>query len=1244
MTTDGRFGNYQFSFLGMPSEAGEGLAPIPIEESENRFRQMMEEPLSQIAEIGLVDIVVGIPFYNEADTIASVVETAREGLEEFYPGQRSIIAAVGSPMGDECLKVLTEIPQSEAIRHIAFLLKDENINGKGWAIRAAMEIAQAAAADLVILEADLTGRGRNGELDGLAPDWIHLLLEPIRRERMDLVISRFNRHPLETPISTQLIYPLLASIYNCPVHDVMGGQWGISNSLLHTYLQESFPRQGNQVGGYGIDVWLVTKAATHGARICESNLGHKIHGSSGKMEYILHHATETLFERILADRKLWGQEGATTATPLQNRLPVFGSRKAHQTAPELINAQQLLSNYRRGFANFRELYDVILPYDICLQLEAMVGSKVKKFHISAYVWVKAIYHFLLAFAFNKEFARGDLLGAIVPLFEGRLAGLALEAQSLSTNLTSLPTSDALELVSLQADNQIAALVDEFILEKQDFLTEWERNEEILKPPVPKVTYREFIPGVHLVVPLEVSNQEGHKVSANAVYETVFSRYEKEFEEFIYSTLKLHRDARPPRIVRQIQDFIYRVEVLLGIGLLPGDLSTVGGTRQVVEKIFSHFNRENVFALTPEICHQVLLKNPPSELLTRLGYGNLPALLREYEPNEVLALASWSEEPEYQERVLALLKRTLRPEHFQSTALNLVVSSHEQVPLLSEMREGNGLCKLTGQVVVSNLRKGIGGKFPRLRYLTTIAKTIIEMERFGSIWQRWSSDKRDFGDKIINSLEGHWGEKPLSAHNIFENGHQRVLVQRVKEMAQKIIEPPGNYGIRLSQSENLQRLADIYHLALTLPDGTFVSCSAWSWASYSFKGGVGLPTPLSLHVERDWSSYDFLVEYFKASGGKEEDIDRKIVELMGQGRESEDLVPILLGTTEGADAIIQMASVPPQHPPAGTLIRYEGNPVLKPIKEHSWESRYVLNPGAIRLNGKVYLIYRAFGEDSISRLGLAVSEDGFNFTERMEKPIFEPKNRNEAKGCEDARLTLMGDRVFMLYTAYGDAVAQIGMASIKVNDFLNYNWRGWQRHGMVFPGFSNKDGTLFPEQLNKKYVMLHRVDPHIWITFSSHLNCPWPRKEHKILTGSTYGMMWDGKKIGGGAQPIKTRYGWLLITHGVDYLRVYRLGVLLLDLADPTVVIYRSPNAILEPEEKYEEGETGGDWVPNVVFTCGAVPGEDEKEMLDADDELFVYYGAADSVIGVATARVGDLIPSEFLNDSLQDTSDKSKPI
>jgi predicted GH43/DUF377 family glycosyl hydrolase len=125
------------------------------------------------------------------------------------------------------------------------------------------------------------------------------------------------------------------------------------------------------------------------------------------------------------------------------------------------------------------------------------------------------------------------------------------------------------------------------------------------------------------------------------------------------------------------------------------------------------------------------------------------------------------------------------------------------------------------------------------------------------------------------------------------------------------------------------------------------------------------------------------------------------------------------------------------------------------------------------------------------------------------------------------------------------------------------------------------------------------------------------------------MTWDGVKIGAGAQPIKTKYGWLLITHGVDHGHVYRLGVMLLDLINPTILLYRSPNFILEPVETFEVGEPSKCWVPNVVFTCGAVPREDNKDILNAEDEVLVYYGASDTVISVAKARIIDLIPGEL---------------
>ncbi len=131
------------------------------------------------------------------------------------------------------------------------------------------------------------------------------------------------------------------------------------------------------------------------------------------------------------------------------------------------------------------------------------------------------------------------------------------------------------------------------------------------------------------------------------------------------------------------------------------------------------------------------------------------------------------------------------------------------------------------------------------------------------------------------------------------------------------------------------------------------------------------------------------------------------------------------------------------------------------------------------------------------------------------------------------------------------------------------------------------------------------------------------------------MMWDAVKIGAGAQPLKAKYGWLLITHGVDYAHIYRLGIMLLDLANTSVLLYRSPNPVLEPVEECEIGHPDTCWVPNVVFSCGAIPAKDKK-VLEDKDEILVYYGAADTSIRVAIATVADLTPKQIRDAVLTD--------
>ena len=336
---------------------------------------------------------------------------------------------------------------------------------------------------------------------------------------------------------------------------------------------------------------------------------------------------------------------------------------------------------------------------------------------------------------------------------------------------------------------------------------------------------------------------------------------------------------------------------------------------------------------------------------------------------------------------------------------------------------------------------------------------------------------------------------------------------------------------------------------------------------------------------------------------------------------------------------------------GILKRYKGNPILKPIPENYWEAKSVYNPAAIRIDGVTYIIYRTLGNDNISRLGLAWSKDGINIDGRLNYPAFTPdteyeldktevlKNRDREKGgCEDPRLTLIGDRIYMTYSAYSD-VLQIAMVSIEVRDFINIPHipkseikKKWIRYGPLFANIYDRNAVLFPEKINGKYALLRRPIRgeirNIAISFSEILEPPWKNNFVEIM--KTRPRMWDSERVGAGAQVLKSRYGWLLIYHGVGInkgRRSYMIGAALLDLNDPTKVIYRSPEPIFVPEKDYEFYG----WAPNVVFTNGIVPkNKDSDQIINDTDELMMYYGGGDQVIGVASARLCDIIPLKEL--------------
>lgn len=306
-----------------------------------------------------------------------------------------------------------------------------------------------------------------------------------------------------------------------------------------------------------------------------------------------------------------------------------------------------------------------------------------------------------------------------------------------------------------------------------------------------------------------------------------------------------------------------------------------------------------------------------------------------------------------------------------------------------------------------------------------------------------------------------------------------------------------------------------------------------------------------------------------------------------------------------------------------LKRSSKNPIIIPKTENKWESKATFNPAAILLNGKTHILYRAMSEESLSTFGYASTQNSIDIVERLSSPVYVPredfenkKNNNQGSGCEDPRLTKIGKNIYLCYTAYnGIEPPQVAISSITEKDFISHNWK-WEKPFLITPqGLDDKDACLFPEKFPLGYFILHRVGNEICGDYLSSLDFEHETVKKCLRIIGPRINTWDSSKVGITAPPVKTKYGWLLLYHGVSKSHnTYRIGCVLLDLKDPTIVLARSTEPIFEPEEQYEKSGI----VNNVVFPCGMTV---KPARAGGDKLLYIYYGGGDRVVGVATMKL-----------------------
>jgi predicted GH43/DUF377 family glycosyl hydrolase len=299
--------------------------------------------------------------------------------------------------------------------------------------------------------------------------------------------------------------------------------------------------------------------------------------------------------------------------------------------------------------------------------------------------------------------------------------------------------------------------------------------------------------------------------------------------------------------------------------------------------------------------------------------------------------------------------------------------------------------------------------------------------------------------------------------------------------------------------------------------------------------------------------------------------------------------------------------------ASLSTRHPGNPILAP-ERWPYPVNAVMNAGATRIGDDTVLLCRVEDRRGFSHLTCARSHDGVSnwVVDGHPALAYDGQHPEEEWGVEDPRVTRVDelDRWIVTYTAFGPGGPGISLAATS-------ELRTFERLGMIMVP-EDKNGVLLPRRVGGEWILFHRpTSVHgadVWMSRSTDLKS-WRKPE--LVLHRRPGAWWDSARIGMGAPPLETEEGWLVVYHGVrDTVAggLYRAGIALLDLENPAHVLHRCDEWILGPQASYE---TTGD-VPNVVFPCGLT--HDART-----DRLHLYYGAADTRIGLATGVLREVL-------------------
>ena len=384
------------------------------------------EAVREARALGRADIVIGIPSYNNARTIAHVVRAAHAGLAKYFPQYTSAIinSDGGSTDGTREAVLSTRVEESHVLLLSHPLMPVSRISmpyhgipGKGSAFRLIFGLAEKLGAQAcAVVDADLRS---------ITPEWIDLLLRPLLHADFDFVAPYYHRHKYDGTITNSIVYPLTRALYGLRVRQPIGGDFGVSGRLLSRYLERG--DWETDVARYGIDIWMTTIAICEGYRVCQSFLGAKLHDAKdpgADLSAMLHQVIGSVFHLMQQYEHVWRErEGSSN-------VDLFGFRFDVGLDPIPVDVDRMLHKFRQGCVELREIWSTALRPETFAAVRALGGeSRTSAFHLEDELWAKVIYEFACAYR-RRALERGHLMRSLTPLYLARVASFVLETSDL----------------------------------------------------------------------------------------------------------------------------------------------------------------------------------------------------------------------------------------------------------------------------------------------------------------------------------------------------------------------------------------------------------------------------------------------------------------------------------------------------------------------------------------------------------------------------------------------------------------------------------------------------------------------------------------------------------------------------------------------------------------------------------------------------------------------------------------------